>query len=70
MVKLEKELKFCKKRYSEVQRKYDAKKKAEDIIESGKIKKLNEEIKFCKRRYSELQRKFDKDQSNVKLKSQ
>ena len=54
MVKLEKELKFCKKRYSEVARKYDAKKRAEDIIGSGKIEKLNEEIKFTKRRYSEL----------------
>lgn len=53
-----KELKFSKRKYSELLRKHDSDGSGEEI------EKLKKELKFCKRKYSELRRKLDKNKDN------
>ena len=49
-----KELKFSRRKYSELLRKHDSDGSGEEK------EKLKKELKFCKRKYSELRRKLDK----------
>jgi hypothetical protein len=59
-----KELKYCKRKYSELKRDFDEelRRKGADLLEE-ELEKVKRELKFCKRKYSELLRKQDKNKT-------